>query len=200
MRRRRRQIGSLIFLASSIAGSTAVLSCGFEDPKSASVARGVLNWALPDSLHVTTAVWQAQAVGIISRDQTPTVAKALVGYQKATETLAAFRDGLAAALDGNDVPALAMVLLGPMLWTRFERRGLAVEMATHAVGPAAGDAVVVTDEPVIAALVAGRLTPRVAREMGLLRLYGPAASVAQLTSWLDRWPEKTANGATRPSH
>lgn len=178
----------------------AALSCGFEDPKNASVARGVLNWAFPDSLHVTTAVWQAQAAGVISRDEMPAAAKALVGFQKATETLAAFRDGLAAVHDGHAAPALAMVLLGPVLWTRFERKGLAVEMVTHAVGPAAGDAVVVTDEPVIAALVDGRLTPRVAREMGLLRLYGPAASVAQLASWLDRWPEKTANGATRPSH
>lgn len=200
MRCIRERIGALISLASLIAGSTAALSCGFEDPKSAGVARGVLNWAFPDSLHVTTAVWQAQAEGVISRDQTPAAAKALVGYQKATEKLAAFRDGLAAGLDEREVPAIAMVLLGPVLWTRFERKGLAVDMAAHVVGPAAGDAVIVTDEPVIRALVDGRLTPRAARELGLLRLYGPASSVAKLTNWLDRWQGKNASGAASSGH
>lgn len=185
-------------VAASIFGApTYSLACGFEDPQSAVVARGVLNWAFPDSLHVTTAVWQAQAEGVISRDQTPAVAKALVGYQKATEKLAAFRDGLAAGLDEHEVPALAMVLLGPVLWTRFQRNGLAVDMAAHVVGPAAGDAIIVTDEPVIQALMDGSLTPRAAREFGLLRLYGPAASVTKLTHWLDRWPEKNASGTTR---
>lgn len=200
MRPSRGRIGALISLASMIAGSTAALSCGFEDSKSAGVARGVLNWAFPDSLHVITAVWQAQAEGVISRDQTPAAAKTLVGYQKATEKLAAFRDGLAAGLDEHEVPALAMVLLGPVLWTRFQRNGLAVDMAAHVVGPAAGDAVIVTDETVVVALVDGRLTPRAARELGLLRLYGPAASVAKLMNWLDRWPEKNASGTTRVHH
>lgn len=170
------------------------LACGFEDPKSAAAARGVLNWAFPDSLHVSTAVWQAQAAGILDRDQTPAAIKALVGYQKVTEKLSAFRDGLAAGLNGHAVPPMSVVMLGPMLWTRFQPDGMGVAMATHASGPASGDAVIVTDEPVIAAVVDGRLTPRDARKLGLLRLYGPAASVTKVANWLDSWPE-TSRGA-----
>lgn len=188
----------LIYLAvaSSICGAPRLsLACGFEDPTSATAARGVLNWAFPNSLHVSTAVWQAQAAGIIGRDQTPAAVKALLGYQKATEMLSAFRDGLAAGLDEHTVPSVSVVMLGPVLWTRFERNGMAVDMAMHASGPASGDTVIVTDEPVIAALVDGRLTPRDARELGLLRLYGPAESVTRLTSWLDRWKERHASGA-----
>ena len=58
-------------------------------------------------------------------------------------------------------------------------------MTTHVEGPKAGDVVVVTDEPVIAALADGSLTPQAAREGGLLRIYGSEASAARLTAWLD---------------
>lgn len=185
-----------VFAASIFGAPGAALGCGFEDPKSAAAARGVLNWAFPEALHVGTAVWQAQAAGVIGRDQTPAAAKALLGYQKATERLSAFRDGLVAGLNGHEVPSVSVVMLGPMLWTRFERNGMGVDMAMHASGPASGDTVIVTDEPVIAALVDGRLTPRDARRLGLMRLYGPAGAVATLANWLDRWPERVTRGAS----
>lgn len=200
MKRSRGRIGALIALVSLIAASTAALPCGFEDPKSAAAARGVLNWVFPESLHVGTAVWQAQVAGIVDRDQTPAAVKALLGFQKVTEKLSAFRDGLAAGLNGHAIPSMSVVMLGPMLWTRFQSDGMAVVMATHASGPASGDTVIVTDEPVIAALVEGRLTMRDARELGLLRLYGSAVSVARLTDWLDRWQGKNASGAATTSY
>jgi hypothetical protein len=188
-------------VATSIFGAPAKsLACGFEDPTSAAAARGVLNWAFPDSLHISTAVWQAQAAGIIGRDQIPPAAKALLGYQKATARLSAFRDGLVAGLNGEAVPSVSVVMLGPMLWTRFEPNGVGVDMAIHASGPASGETVIVTDEPVIAALGEGRLTPHDARKLGLLRLYGPAASVTKLANWLDRWPERTTRGAAGTIH
>lgn len=186
----RGRLRASISLASLIAGSTAGLCCGFENPDGVAIARGTLNWAFPDSLHVTSAVMQAKAAGVLAHDETPAAARALVGYRRAAEWLNAFRDGLAAARNAQDVSAVSMVLLGPVLWTRFSPNASSVEIATHAAGPELGDTVIVTDVPVIAALAAGRLTPRAARNLGLIRLYGSTDAVERLSSWLDRWPQE----------
>jgi hypothetical protein len=187
-------VRALILLVSLIAGSTAGLCCGFENPNSVAVARGSLNWAFPDSLHVTSAVWQAKAAGVLEHETTPTAAMALVGYRKVAERLNAFRNGLAAARNSQDVPAVSMVLLGPVLWTRFAPTATSVDIATHVTGPELGDTIIVTDVPVIAALAAGRLTPQAARNLGLIRLYGASEAIERLSNWLNRWPLEMSEG------
>jgi hypothetical protein len=174
-----------------IAGTPAAVACGFENPKSAQIARGVLNWAFPQALHVTSAVWAAQLEGLIDRAESTTgIAPAFVSSQRAGAKLAAVRNSLAATVDAKSAPNVSIVLLGPMLWTRFVSEGSSLSMTVHSAGPAKDDVVIVTDEPVIAALLDGRMTPHVARDRGLLRLYGPAEAVEHATKWLDRWPEK----------
>ncbi len=170
----------LISAASLVAAATLAFSCGFEDPKSADSARGMLNWAYPDALHVTSAVWRAQLEGAISRDDRPAAVKALVGFRRITADLSAFRDRLAPDRGEPDLPAFSMVLIGPMLWTRFAPAGGALTMSVHASGPEGEDVVVVTDEPVVAALIEGRITPQAAQERGLIRIYGPADKVSAI--------------------
>jgi hypothetical protein len=174
-----------------IAGTPAAVACGFEDRKSAVFARGVLNWAFPEALHVTSAVWTAQLEGVIDRE-VPASGNppAFVSYQRTEAKLTALRNSLAKTIDTRSAPAMSVVLLGPVLWTRFVSEGTRLVMTAHSAGPAKNDVVIVTDEPVVAALLDGRITPRVARERGLLRLYGPAEAVEHATNWLDRWPQK----------
>mgnify|MGYP006160944731 CR=1 FL=1 len=50
---------------------------------------------------------------------------------------------------GQPMPAFAVVLIGPMLWTRFEGNAGGVTVIPHAAGPAPGD--VVGHHPVAAA-------------------------------------------------
>jgi hypothetical protein len=59
-------------------------------------------------------------------------------------------------------------------------------MIPHTTGPSSGDVVIVTDEPVIKALVEGQVAPQTARELGLIRLYGAPEAVQRAASWLDR--------------
>ena len=124
--------------------------------------------------------------GTIARDERPAAAEKLFGYYYAVQRLDTFRDRLSAALDGGTAPAFTMVLFGSMLRTHFETTGDTLNMTPHVDGPSKGDVVVVTDEPVIAALINGRITPQAAHERGLMRFYGSPGAVSDLTHWLDR--------------
>jgi hypothetical protein len=182
----RKLIVAMMSVPGLIAESSVALPCGFEDPNSVSTARGFLNWMYPKALYVGTAVWSAQSQGTIARDERPEALKKLLGYHVAVERLGAFRDRLAASLDGGAVPAFSMVLFSPMLWTHYEVSGATLNMTPHVGGPSQGDVVIVTDEPVMVALIAGRVTPQTARELGLMRFYGSPEAVRDITNWLDR--------------
>jgi hypothetical protein len=181
-----RSFHALILAAGLVGGSTVAWPCGYEDPSSASSGRGILNFAYPDALHVSTAIWNAQQQSIIGRDERPAAIKALFGYHKAVERLGVFRDSLSAAADGGPAPAFSVVFIEPMLWTHYELTGVTLSMTPHVDGPANGDVVVVTDEPVVAALNEGQITPQAARQLDLMRIYGPPAAVQDMASWLDR--------------
>jgi hypothetical protein len=125
------------------------MACGFHDE--VSLQRGVLNWVYPESLHVRAAVWRAQQAGQIEREELP--------YLKVAFLLRALQPHLAANT--------SVVLLTPMLWTRYSSEGVRV----HAEGSAQGDAVLVTEAAVVKAIVEQRLTLADALAGGVLRIY-----------------------------
>jgi hypothetical protein len=176
----------MVLAASFAAGSTIALSCGFEDPNSISTAQGVLNRMYPKALYVGTAVWNAQQQGTIARDKRSEAAADPSGYASTVRRLSVFRDRLAATFDGGATPTFAMVLFGSMLWTRFEATGATLNMTPHVAGPLKGDVVIVTDEPVVSALIDGRVSPQAARELSLMRFYGSPEAVQDVMRWLDR--------------
>jgi hypothetical protein len=179
-------------LAAGLACAAAALpafACGLEDPSSIAMMRGGLNVAYPLSLHVGTAVWQAQSAGRLPRDPlaqqgdlTPE-ARAALRMLRAGSLLRQFSAKLAEQAAAPHAP-LAVVLLGPVMWNRFEFDGSVVRPTLHATGPLPGDVVVVTDVAVIEAVGTGTLTLAEALQGGLLRLYGPATEVAAVTGWL----------------
>jgi hypothetical protein len=156
--------------------------CGFEDPSSVSFQRGVLNLAFPKALWVSTAVWQAQSEGLLTREGTSTANRGLFGYRRLSDAV----DVLAVKLDaaGAEVPSFTLVMIGPVLWVRFADTGDRLEAVLHVKGPSAGDVVVVSDEPVIRALAKGELGADLALSRGLLRLYGNPSKVAGIEAAL----------------
>jgi hypothetical protein len=165
-------------------------ACGFHDP--ASVNLGMLNLAYPDALHVRTAVWMAQRDALVPRDAGAPASDrssvefrldAMRRYRDAVAGLDALRERMT-PMDGT--PRFAVVLIGSMLWTRFEPSGGRVVMTPHATGPLPDDVVVVTDAPVVLALLDGTLTPAEAQARGLMRLYGPPRPRAGVALLLDR--------------
>lgn len=184
---------ALVSLGIGMAPWSPVLACGLEDPSSIAMQRGVLSFAYPLSLHVGTAVWQAQAAGRLPRDPlaqqgdlTPD-ARAALRRLRASSLLRQFSAKLAEQDAAPHAP-LAVVLLGPVMWNRFEFDGSVVRPTLHAAGPQSGDVVAVTDVAVIEAVGAGTLTLADALEGGLMRLYGTAAEVAAVKGWLTGVP------------
>jgi hypothetical protein len=186
-------------LIALIAAVPAARSCGYHDPSNVSL--GMLNWAYPDSLHVRTAVWMAQRDGVLAPAESSTVPDAqavlrqMAQLRQTTADLGALRKGIGGALDGQAIPSFSVVLIGPMLWTRFHVVDGSLAMAVHVDGPAVEDVVLVTDTPVIEALAAGRLAPAAARRHGLLRAYGSPQDVVRVQTAFDRMAPLQAAGA-----
>ena len=168
-----------------IATAVPSFACGFEDPSSATLQRGLLNWVYPKSLYVSTAVWQAQMAGIVAKDRPLTGNLAGLGLLKTQLQMRQLEFQIVAAAGARQVPRFSVVLLGPMLWTSYDEASGMVRASVHAKGPTPGDVVVVTDGVVVTALLTGSLTVREASDLGLIRFYGDDADIAQLQHVLD---------------
>ena len=176
----------------ALAAAGAAQPCGFENPDSVAGQRGLMNLAFPKSAWVSTAVWQAQQAGelphdaLAGRSDLPPQARASLQLMRTNGLLR----GLAKRLDTKagirDHPAIAVVLMGPMLWSRVEPRdgANAARAQIHVAGPEPGDVVLVTDTPAIEAIVGGQMRFERALELGLVRLYGGTAQVGAVQAWL----------------
>jgi hypothetical protein len=168
----------------------AAPACGLEDPSSIAFLRGTLQLAYPEALHVGTAVWQAQLDGTLPRDalaqraDLSPEARATLRLVKANAMLRrlAARLNLESGLSAHR--SLAIVLLGPVLWSRFETADGALKASVHVKGPEQGDVVVVTDTAVIEAIADGDLNFAEALERRVARLYGSPEAVAVARQWL----------------
>jgi hypothetical protein len=163
-------------------------ACGLEDPSSIAVRRGALSLAYPQALHVGTAAWQAQLDGrlppdpLALRGDLSPEGRGALRLLRANTLLRQFALKLEAPASATARPKLAVVLVGPVLWSRFEVDGATVRSSLHVAGPEPGDAVVVTEIAVIEAVSAGTLSLSEALAQGLVRLYGAEAVAAR--RWL----------------
>lgn len=167
----------------------------------------MLNWAYPDALHVRTAVWMAQASGVLPRREPLPEGDPLsvtfrfqqsIRLRDAQARLGEWRHRIDAAVAGQAMPAFALVLIGPMLWTRFESTAGNVNVVLHATGPVGDDVVIVTDEAVVAALAGGRITAREARAQGLFKAYGTRETVEHLSALFDHSFESKEHPMSQP--
>jgi hypothetical protein len=187
----RRQMAAAASVLMLVVSGTA-WACGFEDPGSVASQRGIMNLAFPKSAWVRTAIWQAQMAGDLPRDElagrdAPTPqAIAAMQSMRATWLLKALAKRLGTAPETAPHPSVAIVLMGPMLWSRIEPRDStgAARVQVHVSGPESGDVVLVTDTPAIEAIVSAGMGFERAQELGLVRLYGPAVQISAVQAWL----------------
>lgn len=158
----------VLITAGLVFAGSAAFACGYHNPSD--VARGAMNFAYPKSLYVRTAVWQAQASGVLPPRPAQAV-KDLFAYQRMAAGLRKLGEDLGPA-PGPDF-GFTIVLLDSLLWTRYAAADGGFGVAVHVNGSSKGDAVLVTESDVIRALNGGLIGFEVAEAHGLIRLYGP---------------------------
>ena len=184
------RLAALFAVLASASGT--VLACGMEDGASVAFRRGALQLAYPEALHVGTAVWQAQLADQLPRDPVATRAdlspeeRGALRLSRADALLDRLSASVSTAPSGAGHPGVSIVLVGPVHWSRLEIHDGVAQAQVHVDGPEDDDVVLVTELPVVEAIVEGRLDFARAIERGLARLYGPAAQTAAARRWLTR--------------
>ncbi len=170
-----------------VCSSPHVFACAYEDPSAADFQQGVISAFYPKSLYVLGALTQAQLNGIIPSESAPR-ANYLAGYLKTDHALHRFGDALRDQQSEDGALAFTLVLIEPMLWTRFQFDGGRATTFVHVDGPQPGDVVVWTAEAALRQIVDRRLTFARAEELGLVRFYGDEAKVARVRKAIEfRW-------------
>jgi hypothetical protein len=154
-------------------------ACGYDNPQS--VSRGFLNWIYPDSLYVIGAISRevaARRLPLANFDQAePDLFGRRFGLTKMA--LEQFGEMLRAASPERSSTSIALVLVEPMLWTRFEPSGDGLRARVHVSGAERGDLVLVSGEAVLGEIANGRMTIGEASDLGLLLFYGPEEQMAK---------------------
>ena len=171
---RRSMIAPFAVLISAIVAIPA-WACGFEDPNSVPARQVVLSLVYPKALYTLGAVDSALRAGVLRREHLTALADRLA-LHRTTANMRRFAADLA---DGapSGLPAFSLVLLGPVLWTQFHPGSDGLVADIHTGRPLANGVVIVTDVPVIAALVSGDISGAKADASGLVRFYGDSAEI-----------------------
>lgn len=105
-----------------------------------------------------------------------------------------------------DTTAVSLVMIESHLWGRVQPDPAGTRFQPHVDGPAGGDIIVVTSEPVLRAMLAGRIDWDTARAAGLIVVDGPAEpaeamsrSLGRLTSGFAPAPQRAAAVRRRPA-
>jgi hypothetical protein len=131
-------------------------------------------------------VWQAQRDGRLPAAEAAFDDAALEQQRRIVRNTMALNGWRKRLEVAGEAPSFSVVLLQPVLWSRFEAGAGGLRLRVHEPGPGDGDAVLVTDAAVLAALADGRIDMPQARELGLLRLYGAPAKVHEVERLLTR--------------
>jgi hypothetical protein len=173
-----RSLTAVVAVLALTATSPPGWTCGFENPNSATMQRVMLNVVYPNAIHVQGAVDTALRSGAL-RPAHFTRPGDFFALQRTTRNLRRFADILADGESAN-LPTFSVVLMGPVLWTRFVPTAGRLTSETHVAGPLPGKVVVVTDVPALAALVSGDVTGASTNPLGLIRYYGDPTEIESL--------------------
>lgn len=179
------RLGAFVLLLGCAAWAPShTAACGYHDD--VTLARGVLNWTYPDALHVIGAISAA-----VARRQLPAGASArgepgLFGYHGTVRSIERLGRQLHEIAGEMPVPEFSLLLIEPMLWTRFVPDKGELQARVHVPAPQVGELVVISGEEVIRGIAENTLTIGEAYRSGLLRLYGADQKVK---SFLARYDE-----------
>lgn len=154
-KRTNRRIGAILGLTiGCLSAAPSAFACAFH-----AIPDAQLTGMYPGSLSVAVALRKAADSGVIDATALEAPGKRGAVYIDSVRRLHALRKAIAASPAVTDLPAsFSLGYVESQLWTRYSQSGGEIRADVHTDGPADGEAVVLTGEPVIVELLAGRLS------------------------------------------
>jgi hypothetical protein len=154
----------------------AALGCGFHPAMEVQ-----LDNMYPGSLSVAVALRSAADNGIIDAAALEAPGKGTALYSDTVRRLQEFRKVLAATPAAADLPAnFSLGYVESNLWARYSQSDGKVRVDVHTDGPAKGEAVVLTGEPVLTEVLVGRLSVDRALADGMILIEGNQSDKAAI--------------------
>jgi hypothetical protein len=138
----------------------------------------------PRSIGVAFAISDAADEKLLDRQIVAPKLADMLALHRATQRLERLRAALQRVSAEAPVPPFALLLVESGMWSRYALDNDRVRLAAHTEPPPAGEAAVVTGDAVLAAISAGRLTPKAALDRGLIAVDGPLTLARILTAAL----------------
>jgi hypothetical protein len=165
---------SHFYTAFAIAGvlclgaAPAAIGCGFHPAMEVQ-----LESMYPGSFAVAVALRRAADSGVIDATALEAPTKGTALYADTVRRLQEFRKTLAASPAAAQLPAsFSLGYVESQLWTRYSQSDGKIRVDIHTDGPAIGEAIVLTGEPVLTEVLAGRLSVDRALADGMLVIIG----------------------------
>lgn len=140
----------------------------------------------PGSLKVARTLRSAADSGVIDAASLEALSTGAAHYDDSVHRLQAFGEILAASPAAAELPAsFSLGYVESHLWTRYSQFEGEVHVNIHTDGPAEGEAVVLTGEPVLTAVLAGRLSLDRALADGMIVIDGNESEKTAIRHALD---------------
>jgi hypothetical protein len=137
-----------------VAAAPAAIGCGFHPSLEVT-----LESMYPGSLPVAVALRRAADTGVISAAALEAPGNGTASYDDTVHRLQEFRKILATSSAAAELPSsFSLGYVESQLWSRYSRSDGEVAVDVHTDGPTAGETVVLTGEPVLTEVLAGRLS------------------------------------------
>jgi hypothetical protein len=127
----------------------------------------------PGSFPVAVAVHRAAENGVIDAAALEAMSNGTAHYDDAVRRLQEFGRALAVSPAATELPAsFSLGYVDSQLWTRYSQFDGKIQVDIHTDGPAEGEAVVLTGEPVLTELLTGNLSVDRAMTDGVILIEG----------------------------
>jgi hypothetical protein len=151
-----------------LGAAPVAVGCGFHPSMEVE-----LDGMYPSSFPVAVALRRAADSGVIDAAALEAPGKGTARYSDTVRRLQDLRMTLAASTAAAELPAsFSLGYVESRLWSRYSQVGGKVRADVHAEGPFEGEAVVLTGEPVVRELLAGRLSVDRALADGMIVIDG----------------------------
>ena len=175
-----------------LGAAPTAIGCGFHSPLEVQ-----LDSMYPGSFPVAVALRTAADRGVIDAKALEAPSKGAARYADTVRRLQEFGTTLAALPVAAELPAsFSLGYVESRLWARYTKAGGDIRVEVHTDGPIDGEAVVLTGEPVLREVLAGRLSVDRALADGVILIDGSEREKSSIHRALEArsGPARSASG------